>query len=783
MSENASDDVARAEDFPPLQSLFPENHVLELQNYLEFFNALSNKYRFGIVYLLYTEDEMSAKELEKALERTSNGLHYHLRNLVGIGLVQNHKREQHDEGGLYSYYRLTPIGEDFTKHVVSMFNEQEEKLNKYISDEEETTDTEGIGDDLRGLLTADNSDVRRWAVASFADLANIDPDAATQAVDDLVELLDDDDRDVQVDAIQALRRVTETAPEIVPDRVRERLDDVYKDISVDNPDDYFKVKEFLEHGRQIHRLLDDMKMEAKACYVIADRSEPFESLNEVVDYYETALDLFTQTNDLDWMVLIHRRLAELLARDGNFETATTHFEDALDYAQEAGFETHQVEILRGLGSLYRHRQEWESALTLLEEAQEVYADIESEDVQLLASILGTKADVLRNNDDVEASEAREAYDDALALLSDDDQYYKSQLLLSKALIPGRQGDHRAALELLEESRDSLIDEEDGSIDAYWGPQTIGTLADIYGNLGVAHFELEEFEEAIEAYSRSVLLHIVRGNLETVVEKLDTLSTVAEQIGDTENAIKYCDQALRLIEFVRGQDEQSFQDVIDDEFLPDLENGKIENIGARLRTKAGDKEDSLLSEMRAHIQVRKARLEESPEALQAAYMDALETIDDGNILQAHQMLKIIWEEYESIEPEDESFEIVVSAGVALASCLESLNHDTLDESRETLSNVITSEDQLRRVPRILFDWLTAEERDQELIARLDDEFQEVARSEDRSELTATEVDVFQSMFWSLVDDMADSDDGDSATYEEVASPQGPDMDGQDNPLAS
>jgi len=783
MSENTSGEgFAQAAEFPPLQPLFHEEHVLELQNYLDFFDALSNKYRFGIVYVLYTEGEMSAKELESNLNRTSNGLHYHLRKLTELGLVQNHKREQHDDGGLYSYYRLTPVGSDITRHVVGMFEDQHEKLTSYISEDNETTDTEGIGSHLRSLLTAENPDVRRWAVASFADLANIDPDAAAQAVNELINLLDDNNRDVQVDAIQSLLRITETAPEIIPDQATEMVLEVYQEIRPEDTEDYFKIEEFIEHGKQIHQLLADVEAEARASLVLAERAELFEDRNDVVEYYEEALALFIEASDVSGQIQTHDRLADLYLQDGEYDRAIAHLESALELAESAESEIRRVRILRQIGAIYRHRQDAESALERLEEAEATLSQLDTENPDMLASIKGTKADVLRDQGDT--VNADEFYDEALALLGEDADHVRAQLLLSKALIPGRQGDHQRALEILQEARDSIVglSSEEPIEVGEWTMDVVDTLANIEGNIGVAHLQLEEFDEALTDYNRSVILHIFRGDLESVLEKYDALATTAKRNGDETKAIEYCNQALGMIRFVRDDTEQSFSELVETEILSDLEDSEIDRVGARLQARA-ESMDPFLSEISVYFQVKKAQLEDSPEILQKAYLEALEAVSDEKLLQAHQMLKIIWDEYESVEPDDGFSEIVLSAGVALAGCLEILEHDNLSEFKDTLTEAIASaEGRLRPIPEIFFSWIDAENQNRELVREIDDAFQEFTDSETESELTETEVDVFHSMFWSLADELTDSDE-DFTGYDEVPISQRFEIGGQNAAVVS
>jgi len=494
------------------------------------------------------------------------------------------------------------------------------------------------------------------------------------------------------------------------------------------------------------------------------------------------LALFIEASDVSGQIQTHDRLADLYLQDGEYDRAIAHLESALELAESAESEIRRVRILRQIGAIYRHRQDAESALERLEEAEATLSQLDTENPDMLASIKGTKADVLRDQGDT--VNADEFYDEALALLGEDADHVRAQLLLSKALIPGRQGDHQRALEILQEARDSIVglSSEEPIEVGEWTMDVVDTLANIEGNIGVAHLQLEEFDEALTDYNRSVILHIFRGDLESVLEKYDALATTAKRNGDETKAIEYCNQALGMIRFVRDDTEQSFSELVETEILSDLEDSEIDRVGARLQARA-ESMDPFLSEISVYFQVKKAQLEDSPEILQKAYLEALEAVSDEKLLQAHQMLKIIWDEYESVEPDDGFSEIVLSAGVALAGCLEILEHDNLSEFKDTLTEAIASaEGRLRPIPEIFFSWIDAENQNRELVREIDDAFQEFTDSETESELTETEVDVFHSMFWSLADELTDSDE-DFTGYDEVPISQRFEIGGQNAAVVS
>lgn len=98
--------------------LLPEHSILSLDEYLEMQRSIGNETRFRVLNALIEDGPQSASELRDRLEVRSNALHYHLDELVDVGLVENRKRKDPDSDGLYSYYRATSLGEGILEHGV-----------------------------------------------------------------------------------------------------------------------------------------------------------------------------------------------------------------------------------------------------------------------------------------------------------------------------------------------------------------------------------------------------------------------------------------------------------------------------------------------------------------------------------------------------------------------------------------------------------------------------------------------------------------------------------------
>ncbi len=90
--------------------LLPDESVLDLDEYLAMHAAVGHRTRYEILYRLVHGGEMSPRELEEALDVDDSTLHYHLTELVDVGLLEKRKRTERDREGLYTYYRATVFG-------------------------------------------------------------------------------------------------------------------------------------------------------------------------------------------------------------------------------------------------------------------------------------------------------------------------------------------------------------------------------------------------------------------------------------------------------------------------------------------------------------------------------------------------------------------------------------------------------------------------------------------------------------------------------------------------
>lgn len=92
------------------EDLLPDDSVLTLDEYVAMHAAVGHRTRYEILYRLVHGGDMSPTELEAAIEIDDSTLHYHLNELVDVGLVEKRQRTERDQDGLYTYYRATVFG-------------------------------------------------------------------------------------------------------------------------------------------------------------------------------------------------------------------------------------------------------------------------------------------------------------------------------------------------------------------------------------------------------------------------------------------------------------------------------------------------------------------------------------------------------------------------------------------------------------------------------------------------------------------------------------------------
>ncbi|WP_280537099.1 helix-turn-helix domain-containing protein [Halopenitus sp. POP-27] len=120
-------DVRRPD--PPL----PEESGLTLEEYLAMQQAIGHPTRFRILRTLQANEELSTSDLKEAVDVEAHNLHYHLDELVDVGLVDKRQRRTADSQGFYTYYRPTAMGRGILNYGVEELMRREREFSEAYS--------------------------------------------------------------------------------------------------------------------------------------------------------------------------------------------------------------------------------------------------------------------------------------------------------------------------------------------------------------------------------------------------------------------------------------------------------------------------------------------------------------------------------------------------------------------------------------------------------------------------------------------------------------------------
>jgi ArsR family transcriptional regulator len=120
---------------PDPGDLLPETSVLSLSEYLEMQKAIGNPTRFEVVYRLARGGEASPMELDDLMDVDDSTLHYHLDELLDVGLIEKRRRTAREGDAPYTYYRATAMGEALLDHgVAELLRRERTFADAYRSD-------------------------------------------------------------------------------------------------------------------------------------------------------------------------------------------------------------------------------------------------------------------------------------------------------------------------------------------------------------------------------------------------------------------------------------------------------------------------------------------------------------------------------------------------------------------------------------------------------------------------------------------------------------------------
>lgn len=127
--EMSETDRQRGEEVRQPEPPLPEDSGLSLEDYLAMQRAIGHPTRYRILRTLTANDELSASELNHAVDVESHNFHYHLDELVDVGLVDRRQRRTADSQGFFTYYRPTAMGRDILEYGVEELMRREREFD------------------------------------------------------------------------------------------------------------------------------------------------------------------------------------------------------------------------------------------------------------------------------------------------------------------------------------------------------------------------------------------------------------------------------------------------------------------------------------------------------------------------------------------------------------------------------------------------------------------------------------------------------------------------------
>lgn len=297
--------------------------------------------------------------------------------------------------------------------------------------------------------------------------------------------------------------------------------------------DFEAAREYHEDSLDISEDLDDQSGIAKSLNslgAVAHEQGDFETAR---GYYEDSLAIREELGDRSGIATCLNNLGLVAQEQSDFEAAQEYHEDSLAIREELGDRSDIAASLNSLGWVARRQGDFEAAQEYHEDSLDISEELG--DRSGIAASLNSLGAVAHGQSDFEA--ARGYYEESLAIreeLGDRPGIATSRFNLG--LVAQAQGDFEAAQEQYEDSL--AISEELGD--------NSGIAASL-SSLGAIAHEQGDLEAARGCYERSASIVVDIGAPKRAVTVLENLVKICNKLDREEEAQKWCDTAIELIE--------------------------------------------------------------------------------------------------------------------------------------------------------------------------------------------------------------------------------------------
>jgi adenylate cyclase len=252
------------------------------------------------------------------------------------------------------------------------------------------------------------------------------------------------------------------------------------------------------------------------------------------EYFEQALEILPQVeHDLEADVEVRKGLGDVLVFIGEYETARTHYQNALDIIEGEGlsFGEERCALHRKISGTYERQGEYDQALFQLVTARCILDDAIKPVPVERAKIFNDMGWIHFRRGDIEKAEAH--LNEALKLIEGGAHY---DVIAS---VYNRLGGVHFSKEELDQAsnfvRKSLVLREEMG--------DLGAVARSYNNLGLLGWKRGDWAAALDNFKRSLEAHNRIGDIEGMIELHGNLGLLQLDRGNIEDAKKHLSTSL------------------------------------------------------------------------------------------------------------------------------------------------------------------------------------------------------------------------------------------------
>ncbi len=295
---------------------------------------------------------------------------------------------------------------------------------------------------------------------------------------------------------------------------------------------YEQAVDYYRQALSIDQQTGDPQVESQTLRGLGNAYLGLGNFQAAIEQYQQALSLNQQLDDFPGKALILQGLGSAYVGQSQYQQAIDSYQQALALAQQVGDRTVEVDILNKLGSTYSSIQQYQQAVESYQQVVDIARESGNAEWQRRALLnLGDSQIKLSNY-----QPAIEAYQSVLGMTSlrlrEGDQAARVLGRLGLANVYASQGQYQQATEQLDQ------------VNNFWAlAETNSPLqAEILQRFGDVHFNLGQYQQAIDAYGGALNAARKHSNLAVEAASLEGLGNTYNSLGQGDQANRYFQEA-------------------------------------------------------------------------------------------------------------------------------------------------------------------------------------------------------------------------------------------------